>query len=77
MALETVRRSDASGKEIPAGTGARVRVMFNDKSRHDLRADLTDKEVKELLSWAVPVATRPTRRGGAQSRFRSEDAAGS
>jgi hypothetical protein len=72
MALETVRRSDASGKEIPQGTGARVRVMFNDKTKPDLRADLTDKEVKELLSFAVPVAIRPTRRGGVQSRFGSD-----
>jgi hypothetical protein len=69
MALETVRRSDASGAEIPRGTGARIRVMFNDKKHTDLRADLTDEEVKELLSFAVPVETRPSRRGGVQSRF--------
>jgi hypothetical protein len=69
MALETVRRSDASGAEIARGTGARIRVMFSDKTQPDLKADLTDEEVKELLSFAVPVETRPSRRGGAQSRF--------
>jgi hypothetical protein len=71
MALVTVRKSDASGKAIPAGTGARVRVMFNDKKRPDMRADLTDDEVKKLLPFVVPVAIRPTRRGGSQSRFGS------
>ena len=44
MAIETVRKSDASGKAIPDGTGARVRVMFNDPKRPDMRADLTDDE---------------------------------
>lgn len=69
MALETIRRSDASGKAIPDGTGARVRVMFNDKSKDDLRADLTDDEIKKLMPWAVQVETRPSRRGGSHSRF--------
>jgi hypothetical protein len=62
MALETVRKSDASGELIPEGTGARIRVIFNDPERHDLRADLTDDEVAELLPWARPVVTRPDRR---------------
>lgn len=62
MALETVRKSDASGAEIPAGTGARIRVIFYDDSRPDLRADLTDEEVKKLLPWAQEVVTRPERR---------------
>lgn len=72
MALETVRKSDASGKAIPPGTGARVRVMFNDKSKGDLRADLSDAEVKQLMPWLVPVEPRPSRRGGIQSRFKVE-----
>lgn len=69
MALETVRRSDASNKEIKQGTGARVRVMFNDPKRPDMKADLTDDEVKKLMPWLRPVDPRPSRRGGAQSRF--------
>lgn len=63
MAVETVRRSDVSGKVIPEGTGARIRVIFNDPHRVDLRADITDEEVSELLPWAREVVTRPTRRG--------------
>jgi hypothetical protein len=73
MALETVRRSDASNAEIKAGTGARVRVMFNDPEKDDMRADLTDAEVKKLMPWLVPVETRPGRRGGAQSRFKTDE----
>lgn len=70
MALETVRKSDASGKEIKPGTGARVRVMFTDKNRPDMRADLTDAEVKQLMPWLQEVQPRPSRRGGSQSRFK-------
>jgi hypothetical protein len=73
MALETVRRSDASGKEIKQGTGARVRVMFNDADRPDMKADLTDAEVKQLMPWLRPVDPRPTRRGGVQSRFKTDE----
>jgi hypothetical protein len=73
MALETVRRSDASGKEIKPGTGARVRVMFNDKSKNDMKADLTDEEIKKLMPWLNPVEPRPSRRGGVQSRFATDE----
>ena len=73
MALETVRRSDVSGKEIKPGTGARVRVMYNDKKRNDMKADLTDEEVEKLLPWLRPVDPRPSRRGGVQSRFKTDD----
>lgn len=62
MALVQVRKSDYSGSEIPAGTGARVRIMFSDPERDDMRADLTDEEVAELLSFAQVVETRPARR---------------
>lgn len=64
MALETIRKSDLSGKPIPEGTGARVRVMYYDKSRPDRRADLTDAEVEKLLSFTSEVVTRPERRRG-------------
>ena len=62
MALEKVRKSDYSGKQIPDGAGARVRVMYYD-DRPDRRADLTDKEVEELLGFTVEVEIRPQRRG--------------
>ncbi len=71
MARESLTRSDVSGDVIPEGTGARVRVMFNDPSRADRRADLTDAEVEKLLSFTVEVIPRMTRRGGPQSRFES------
>jgi hypothetical protein len=69
MALATVRRSDLSGQVTPNRTGARVRVMFNDVTKPDRRADLTDEEVERLLGFAPEVETRPERRGGAGSRF--------
>lgn len=63
MALENVRKSDYSGAEIPSGTGARIRVMWYDKSKPDRRADLTDAEVEKLLGkWTTEVVTRPDRR---------------
>ena len=63
MAVQTVRLSDVSGADIPEGTGARVRVIFHD-DRADLRADLTDEEVVQLMPWAKPVKVRPERRSG-------------
>lgn len=47
--LTVLWRSDKSGKEIPRGTGARVRILFNDENRVDMRADLTDEEVEKLV----------------------------
>ena len=64
MARETIRRSDYSGKEIPSGTGARVRVMYYDGERVDRRADLLDEEVLELLGFTEEVKARPERRTG-------------
>lgn len=64
MALIQLRRSDASGTEIPRGTGARIKIIFNDPEKDDMRADLTDEEVAELLPFAQPVETRPERRRG-------------
>jgi hypothetical protein len=34
--------SSVSREMIPAGTGARIRIIFNDPDRLDMRADLTD-----------------------------------
>lgn len=61
MAVQHIRTSDASGEQIPRNTGARIRVVFNDPHRTDMRADLTDEEVERLLPWAVPVERRPER----------------
>lgn len=62
MAFVQIRKSDKSGVEIPQGTGARIRVIFNAEDKDDLRADLSDEEVAELLGFAQPVETRPMRR---------------
>lgn len=48
--LTVTLTSDKSGDQIPAGTGGRVRILFNDGSKIDMRADLTDKELKSLIS---------------------------
>lgn len=69
MADVRMRVSDKSGQPIPAGTGARVRVMYFDPAKPDRRADLTDEEVEELLGFAAEVQVRPERRGGKYSRF--------
>ena len=41
--------SDKSGISIPAGTGGRVRILFNDENKIDMRADLTDPEIEKLV----------------------------
>ncbi len=61
MPLMYVRFSSASAEQIPDGTGARVRVMWNDGTKVDMRADLTDEEVAKFLPWATPVVPRPER----------------
>lgn len=62
MALVQERQSDMSGRKIPPGTGARVRIEFYDPSRVARRCDLTDAEVQKLLPFAQEVETRPERR---------------
>ena len=69
MAIVQVKKSDVSGEEIPEGTGARIRVMFNDPDKLDLRADLTDAEVAQLLPFAQEVEPRPSRRGERRIRL--------
>lgn len=65
MAVKQMRFSDKSGGAIEPGTGARVRVMFYADDRPDMRADLTDAEVEDLVKRykLSEVETRPTRAG--------------
>jgi hypothetical protein len=65
MPVKTVRVSSLSGDEIPDGTGARVRIIFSDPARVDMRADLTDAEALKLAKQykADEVEPRPERRG--------------
>lgn len=64
MPVEKVRRSSLSNEVIPDGTGARLRLMFNDPSRVDMKADLTDAEAEDLAMkcGAASVNPRPGRR---------------
>lgn len=64
MPVKTVRISNLSGDVIPDGTGARVRVMWADGQRLDLRMDLTDQEATKLAKEykADEVDPRPDRR---------------
>lgn len=65
MPVKTVRISSLSGAVIPDGTGARVRIMWVDEGRVDMKADLTDAEAKRLAKEykAEEVEIRPERRG--------------
>jgi hypothetical protein len=64
MPVKTFRISSLSGDVIPDGTGARVRIMWSDQSRLDMRMDLSDEEAAELAKRynADEVDPRPDRR---------------
>ena len=59
MARKTVLISDKSGKEIPEGKGANVRITFEDARKPPRELDLTDEEAAEL--GGRPVARRGRR----------------
>ena len=61
MARKTIRISDQSGKEIPDGKGAGVRITFNDARKGVRELDLTDQEADAL--GGRPVARRGRRPG--------------
>lgn len=71
MPVKTVRISSLSGVVIPDGTGARIRIMFNDPERTDMRADLTDEEAAKLAKQykAEDVEIRPERRAERRVRI--------
>ena len=64
MPVRTVRISSLSGEQIPDGTGARVRIMWADPQRLDMRMDLSDEEAAKLAKAykADEVDPRPDRR---------------
>jgi hypothetical protein len=64
MPVRTVRTSSLSGELIPDGTGARVRIMWTDPQRLDMRMDLSDEEALALAREyrADEVDPRPERR---------------
>lgn len=71
MPVKTVRVSSLSGDIIPDGTGARIRIMYTDPDRVDMRADLTDAEAAKLAKAykAEEVEARPERRGARRLRI--------
>lgn len=59
MARKTVMVSDMSGKEIPEGQHARVRIDYpNDARRGTFEADLLPEEAQRLVPNARKVARR-------------------
>lgn len=72
MALVQVRKSDASGAEIPEGTGVRVRLEWYAPDKVASRADLTDEEALELIEryGLAEVETRPERQGERRIRLK-------
>jgi hypothetical protein len=50
MARKTVLVSDQSGKVVPDGNGARLRITYTDSRRGAYEADLTDDEAQAIAS---------------------------
>jgi len=71
MPVKRLLVSSLSGDPIPDGTGARIRIMFNDPERVDMRADLTDEEAAKLAKQykAEEVEPRPDRRQARRMRM--------
>lgn len=70
--IHVTHTSDKSGEVIPRGSGARVRILFNDEAKIDMRADLTDAEAEQLIRdyKLTQVAPRPGRAGERRNRGR-------
>jgi hypothetical protein len=64
MARKTIRVSDRSGREIPDGKGATVRITFGDARKGVRELDLTDAEADELGGRAVARRGRRPRAAG-------------
>ncbi len=58
MARKTVYVSDLSNKQIPEGSGAKVKVTFADARRGVYELDLTNREAQELADKGRKVARR-------------------
>jgi hypothetical protein len=53
MARKTVLVSDMSGKEIPDGKGATIRITFRDARKGVRELDVTDEEADRLGGRSV------------------------
>ena len=58
MAKKTVYVSDLSGKDIAEGSGAKIRVTFDDARTGVYEIDATAKEAEELAEKGRKVARR-------------------
>jgi hypothetical protein len=58
MAQKTLYVSDISGKEIPEGKGAKIRITFADARKGSAELDVTDAEAEELAAKGRKVARR-------------------
>ena len=58
MARKNVFVSDLSGKEIPEGEGATVRITFSDARKGSFELDVTSAEATELGNKGRKVARR-------------------
>lgn len=64
MARKTIRVSDQSGREIPEGKGATVRITFGDARKGIRELDLTDQEADALGGRPVARRGSATRKSG-------------
>ena len=67
MARKTVLVSDMSGKEIPEGKGATIRITFRDARKGVRELDVTDEEAESIGAKGRSVARRGRRPRSAQT----------
>jgi hypothetical protein len=67
LARKTVLVSDMSGKEIPEGKGATIRITYRDARKGVRELDVTDEEAENIGAKGRSVARRGRRPKSAQS----------
>ena len=65
MARKTVYVSDLSGKDIAEGSGAKIKITFEDAKRGVYDIDATAEEAQELADKGRKVARRGRKPKGA------------
>ena len=66
LARKTVLVSDMSGKEIPEGKGATIRITYRDARKGVRELDVTDDEAESIGAKGRSVARRGRRPKSAQ-----------
>ena len=67
LARKTVLVSDMSGKEIPEGKGATIRITYRDARKGVRELDVTDDEAESIGAKGRSVARRGRRPKSAQA----------